>query len=115
MLGPTHYRFRPDVARVVRLVEARFPGVRGNTYVDHPWPGWDNVSVDFWWRGGRGDPIPRDIGRAVLEYLLEISNRPTIRHWIYLHTLWTSFGGVSTWRADDHSGNLRHVHVTFWK
>lgn len=115
VLGPTHYRFRPDVARVVHLVEARFRRVRGNTYVDHPWPGWDNVSVDFWDAAGRGFPIARRTGYEVLDYLLTISKLPPLRHWIYRHGLWTSFGGSSWWPANDHSGRLRHVHVTFWK
>ena len=114
MLGPTHYDFRPDVRRVVRHVESVFPAVRANTYKDHPWPNWDRVSVDFWGRGGRGDPIARDTGREVLEYLLTIPDLPPLRHWIYLHHLWTSFGGVSWWAPFDHSGKLRHVHVTFW-
>jgi hypothetical protein len=40
---------------------------------------------------------------------------PIIRHTILEHDLWTSFGGFSTWTADDHSGALRHLHVTYWK
>lgn len=114
-LGATEYDWRPGVARVAHLVERHFPGVHANTYQDHPWPGWDRVSIDWWWRGGRGDALPARIGDAILPYFWTIPRKPPVRHTIYEHTLWTSFGGVSPWRADDHSGLLRHVHVTFWK
>jgi hypothetical protein len=114
-LGATEYSWRPDVAAVVRQIESRFPRVRANTYQDHPWPSWDRVSVDFWGLGGRGDPLGIRLGEDVRSYLLSISAGVAIRHWIWRHQLWTSWGGVSYWRAFDHSGKLRHLHVTYWK
>jgi hypothetical protein len=114
-LGATRFRWRADVRRVVRAVEANFPTVRANTYVGHPWPGWGRVSVDFWGPGGRGDPIPLHTGHRVRAFIFHRPGLPMIRHTIYLHQLWTSFGGYSFWGADDHSDELRHVHVTYWK
>jgi hypothetical protein len=113
-LGATHYRWRADVARIVERIEANFPNVRCNTYVDHPWPGWDGRSVDCWGRGGRGDAIPSHTGAAVLEYVFNLRTGPYLRHYIYRHTLWTSFGGKSLWVPNDHSRGLRHVHFTYW-
>lgn len=113
-LGPTHYSWRPDVQRVVRLIHARFPQTRCNTYVGHPWSGWDGRSLDVWGPGGRGDPISEDLGHRVLRFVFNLEGDPQIRHYIYLNTLWTSFGGTSRWASSDHSGNLRHLHVTYW-
>jgi hypothetical protein len=114
-LGATEYAWRPDVARVIRRLEAEFPRIRANTYQDHPWPSWDRVSVDFWGVGGRGDPIGERLGERVRQALWQLSPLPPVRHTIWQHTLWTSFGGVSYWRPFDHSGKVRHLHVTFWK
>jgi hypothetical protein len=112
--GKTHYRWREDVRRVVQLTEARFGPVRANTYVCHPWCGWGSASIDFWGEGGRGDPIGYGLGWRVLQFLFELPGKPIIRHTIYEHQLWTSWGGESFWRRDDHTGRLRHVHVTYW-
>jgi hypothetical protein len=114
-LGATHYRWRPDVQRVVSRVEAHFGRVKCNTYYGHPFPGWGSVSVDAWDLGGRGDPLPHDLGLRVLRFFLQVPNSPAIRHWIFEHKLWTSWGGVSYWRADDHDGWERHFHITYWK
>ena len=113
-LGATHYRWRPDVRRVVSRVEAHFPGVKCNTYVDHPFPGWDSVSVDAWGAGGRGDPLRPDQARRVRRFFLHLAGAPGVRHWILEHTLWTSWGGVSYWRPNDHDNALRHFHITYW-
>jgi hypothetical protein len=114
-LGATEYGWRPDVARVVRRLEAEFPRVRANTYEDHPWESWDRVSVDFWGLGGRGDPLGIRMGERLRSSLWQLSGLPPVRHTIWRHQLWTSWGGVSYWRAFDHDGRLRHLHVTFWK
>jgi hypothetical protein len=121
-LGPTHFVWRPDVFAVILGIRRRFPGVTVNTYTAHPFQNgddgngwaWENVSFDVWGPGGRGDPIPYLTGRRVKRYVLNSSKTPPIRHWIWRHTLWTSFAGKSRWAADDHSGALRHLHVTCW-
>ena len=113
-LGPTHFTWRPDVKEIVQLVLRRFPRVTANTYVDHPWPGWDGQSVDFWGPRGRGDAIGLEDGREIRKLLMNLPGKPDIRHTIYRHRLWTSFGGSSYWRPEDHSKRLRHLHVTYW-
>jgi hypothetical protein len=113
-LGATHYMWRPDCERVVRAAEKRFPRTKANTYYGHPFPGWGHQSADFWGVGGRGDSIPEHTGELLLDWLMELEWGPNIRHTIFRHSLWTSFGGYSPWPADDHSGALRHVHVTWW-
>jgi len=115
VLGATHYRWHPKVQAVVERIERRYPQVQCNTYEDHPWPGWDAFSIDCWGPEGRGDAIAAGDGVRVLEFVLAMRRKPQLRHWIYLNTLWTSFGGKSIWTPDDHRGSLRHVHFTFWR
>jgi len=112
--GATHYRWRPDVAIVVQRILSQFPQVTVNTYVCHPWCGWSDQSLDVWGSGGRGDPLPRDIGLASRNFLMNLSGPPMIRHTIWRHQIWTAWGGYSRWVADDHSGRLRHLHVTYY-
>jgi hypothetical protein len=115
VLGQTHYEWRSDVRAVVRRIERLWPQVVCNTYVGHPWPGWDARSLDVWARpGGRGYPIPWHVGAGIRAFLLDLRSGPALRHTILGHTLWTSWGGFSFWAADDHSGDERHLHVTYW-
>lgn len=102
------------MALVARSIGKRFPSVTYNTYRGHPWPGWDGRSIDVWGKDGRGDPIPLQLGHEVLRHVWNLDFGPWLRHYIYLRTLWTSFGGESVWHARDHSGNLRHLHLTYW-
>lgn len=113
-LGATHWGIREDVRRVVNAVLWRLPTTTWNTYHDHPWPGWDARSVDFWGAGGRGDPLPRQSGPTILKIVFAWSGSVPIRHVIYRHRLWTSWGGWQVWRPSDHAGEERHIHVTFW-
>lgn len=114
-LGATRWSWTRPVRREVQRILNKYPRVTANTYIGHPWLGWSRVSVDFWGPGGRGDPIGRKTSKKVLEDLRERPGPPYIRHTILEHVLWTSFGGSSYWSADDHSGKLRHVHVTYWR
>jgi hypothetical protein len=70
--------------------------------------------VDVWGIGGRGDAIPYATGRSVHAFAFNLPGKPFLRHTIFEHQLWTSFGGYSYWAANDHSGWLRHVHLTYW-
>ncbi len=99
---------------MVREIERRFPTVRCNTYLNHPWRGWDGRSIDVWGKGTWPRPIALETGHKVLQFVYQQPGEPWIRHYIYLHTLWTSFGGISHWVPDDHSGRRRHLHLTFW-
>lgn len=114
-LGATHWHWIRPVRRVVRKAEHNFPAVKANTYYGHPWPSWDGVSVDFWGPGGRGDPIATQTGYRLRQFLMQLPDAPYIRHTIFLHELWTSWGGTTRWNKADHSGDLRHLHVTYWK
>lgn len=51
---------------------------------------------------------------SLRRFLRNLPGQPMIRHTILDHQLWTSWGGYSWWRADDHTGALRHLHVTYW-
>lgn len=112
-LGRTTYNWDSDVERVVQLLFKRFPHVTANTYVCHPYCGWASRSVDVWGPGGRGDGLREHLSELVLDFLFTLPGKPHIRHYILDHTLWTSFGGYSYWAAKDHTGRLRHVHVTY--
>lgn len=109
-----HRDWRPDVRAIVLDVEHKWDGIEGITYVDHPWPGWDNRSVDFWDDASRWLPAGLETLRHIRAYLMDRRGPPFIRHTILRHTLWTSFGGYSEWVPDDHSGRYRHLHVTYW-
>lgn len=113
-LGRTHYSWRPDVGGVVAELRRAFPGVTVNTYVDHPYPGWDGRSLDVWGSGGRGDPLSVGTGLRVLAWLFNKRGAPHIRHWIFMHTIWLASSGATAWPSDDHDSSLRHVHVTYF-
>jgi|SRR5215207_4368994 len=109
-----HRRWRPDVLQVVRDIEGEFPGLECVTYIDHPWPGWDGQSFDVWQDAGTWTPAGTKVLHRVRRFCMRRDWPPGIRHTILGHTLWTSFGGYSQWVPDDHSGRLRHLHVTYW-
>lgn len=113
-LGATHHNWTPPVEGVVQDALNRFSILSANTYRRHPWPGWDGLSVDFWDKPGRGHPITEDLGWTLTRYLMRLPGQPHIRHLIHEHSLWTSWGGWSFWAPRDHTGPLRHVHVTYW-
>jgi len=114
-LGATRYRWRADVRRIVHQALAAFPHVTANTYVCHPWCGWGRVSIDYWGPGGRGDALRPGLAEQLRRFHFSLAAPPIMRHCIAEHDLWTSWGGYSYWRPNDHSGNLRHFHVTYYK
>lgn len=113
-LGATHYRFSARVDVLIQQLISKGLRFSANTYRDHPWPDWDRFSVDFWGARGRGWPIGLETGHEIVRHVYEVRHEFRLRHYIYRHTLWTSFGGFSTWPSEDHSGDERHVHVTLW-
>jgi hypothetical protein len=113
-LGKTRYKWAPEVERVVHRALIRIPSITANTYVCHPWCGWGRWSVDFWGALGRGHAIRQADAEDTLQYLFNLPGHPFIRHYIFEHSLWTSFGGESYWTPNDHSGELKHLHITYW-
>lgn len=111
-LGATHWSVRPRIRRrAERLV--RDSSSTWNTYEDHP-QGYhlDDVSVDFWGNGGRGDPLPPRVGDRICQRLLNQRARLPVA-WIIWegkiwqpHTGWQIYNG---WFGDHYD----HVHVTF--
>lgn len=113
-LGPTHWNWRPDVGDIAWRLARQHHGVSPNTYVGHPWPGWDGRSIDFWGPGGRGDALTVATAHQLRRAIHTMQGGPALRHTILGHRLWTSFGGWSFWEPEDHRGRLRHLHVTYW-
>jgi hypothetical protein len=119
-LGKTRHHWDPDVHRVVQRVFNRFSSVSCNTYDCHPFCGppgdrgaWQRRSIDIWGPAGRGDPLDPHLSELALDFLIELPGKPLIRHWILDHTLWVRGVGYLPWPANDHTGLLRHVHVTY--
>jgi hypothetical protein len=113
--GKTTHSWTPAIRSNVQLVLRRWPSVTANSYVCHPWCGWSRYSVDFWDSGGRGDALEGQRAEDIRRFLMNLDGAPFIRHTILDHSLWTSWGGYSHWSRDDHSGRLRHLHVTYWR
>lgn len=111
--GETHYRWREDVAELVKHFEGRF-NTKANTYEDHPTGmGLDAVSVDFWSPQGRGWPISRRTGNHIFRALRNRSRHPRVR-WI----IWKGYvypaGGDRYRYQDAQDQHDDHLHVTFW-
>lgn len=121
-LGVTNFRWDRDVSTTLHHLLSALPPCSANTYQRHPrllyklFPNvrWSRRSFDLWAPEGRGHPLEVRTGVLAVNYLLGLQALPAVRHIIWRHALWTSWGGWSVWRADDHSGNLRHLHATFW-
>jgi hypothetical protein len=123
---PTNYEWRPDVRRVARRLvnDPRFKGkIWVCTYFRHP-PGrpqdpgkWrDTTSLDVWGFGGRGDPLPVDVGREVFNTLFNDPDPPDIWWTIYRGQMWTrgiGWGASPPGPPDSDPQHLRHIHVTF--
>ena len=112
-LGRTLHTWDADVDRVVQRIFNRFNAVSVNTYVCHPFCGWERRSLDVWGDGGRGDALPALKAARILDWLFELPGTPFLRHTILEHTLWVRGKGNLPWLRDDHSGPLRHVHATY--
>jgi hypothetical protein len=118
--GATSHHWDADVARVVHQLLNRFPALTANTYDCHPFCGppgnrqaWARRSVDVWGAGGRGDNIGPLKAVHVRDWLMELNGLPLIRHLIHERRIWVRGSGWLPWRAADHDGELRHIHVTY--
>lgn len=113
--GKTTHSWVGPVRQIVHRIERNWPQVRCNSYICHPWCGWSRYSIDVWSVPGRGSPLSLELARTIRTYLMGLPGQPLIRHTILGHELWTSWGGYSFWRANDHSGSSAHLHITYWK
>lgn len=120
-LGATNFDWDSDIRPVVQSLLSLSSAITANTYAHHPrllyrlYPNvrWSRRSVDLWGPGGRGSPLDIHLGVRSMNFLLGLEGLPAVRHIIWRHALYTAWGGFSEWSKDDHSGNLRHLHVTF--
>ncbi len=118
---PTNYDWRDDVEKLTaRLVnmEEFYKKIWINTYKGHP-PGWnrDITSFDVWGFGGRGDPLPVEIGEQVRDVMFDDPDPPDIWWIIYRGKMWTRRAGA--WGAsppgppDSDPQHNQHIHVTY--
>ena len=111
--GETHYRWRPDVKRLVKRFQHRYD-TAANTYVDHP-TGWhlDDRSVDFWSPAGRGWAISPAVGHKIF-IRLRRRRRPPWWRWLIWQGVIYFPDGTSRVYEDPNDQHYDHVHVTFW-
>ena len=117
---PTNYDWRDDIeeltSRLVNMDEF-YEKIWINTYFEHP-PVWnrDITSFDVWGFGGRGDPLPVDIGRQVYDAIFDDPNPPDIWWIIYQGNMWTRAGGDEPspeGPPDSDPEHQLHIHVTY--
>ncbi len=117
---PANYDWRDDIeeltARLVNM-DRFYEKIWINTYEGHP-PGWnrDMTSFDVWGFGGRGDPLPEEIGREVFDVIFDDPNPPDIWWIIYRGRMWTRAGGDQPsppGPPDSDPEHNQHIHVTY--
>jgi hypothetical protein len=122
---PTNYNWRPpDVESYLHQL-VNLPQFKGkiwaNTYFQHP-PEWnrDMTSYDIWGFGGRGDPLPLDVGAAVWSHIFNDESPPDIWWAIYRGRMWvrnpvtfqTWWEGSPPGPAGSDARHDYHIHIT---
>jgi hypothetical protein len=119
---PTNYIWRADIERLTaRLVnmDAFSRRIWVNTYFHHPpcvTPFRDKVSFDVWGFGGRGSPLPEDLGWRVRRFLFGLRGLPNINWIIWQGRMWTIRGGpgpAPRGPQGSDAGHFEHLHVTY--
>ncbi len=115
---PTRYSWRRyDIRNLIQRLYDNFDGISINTYVNHPEPYWrDTTSFDVWHSNGRGVPIAKSTGDAVVSYIFNDPNPPWIEWCIWYGRIWIDDGqGWRTWWDDGTGAHTDHPHFTFWE
>jgi predicted chitinase len=122
---PTNYDWRPDVekltSRLVNMPEF-YKKIWINTYFQHPpgnqsWAKRDTTSFDVWGFGGRGDPLPVEIGKQVFDVIFNDPDPPNIWWTIYRGRMWRRV--TREWEAsppgppDSDPQHNQHIHCTY--
>lgn len=114
---PIRYTWRSDVDALIRRVLANFgvDNLSANTYVDHPEGfGRTTTSVDFWAPEGRGEPIGREMGQAVFDFIFNDPNPPMIEWCIWRGQIWVFGVGFFDFPDDGTGLHFDHPHFTFF-
>ena len=117
---PTNYAWRGDIekltAKLVNMDEF-YKKIWINTYSEHPpvLPR-DTTSFDVWGYGGRGDPLPVEIGKKVFDVIFDDPDPPNIWWIIYRGRMWTRAKGDGPsppGPRDSDPEHNEHIHVTY--
>jgi predicted chitinase len=122
---PTRYRWREDIAELIREVYQEFgpDKVHINTYLEHPGReisprafGRDTTSFDVWDARGRDHPIDPKLGEEITRWLYRKEGEPNIDWIIWDRQWWDNSFPVDVWRPfgkDNFSFHEDHIHVTY--
>jgi predicted chitinase len=116
---PSRYRWREDVADLIRELYRLFGSdrIHINTYHDHPEDfGRDLTSFDVWDVKGRGHAIDPELGAEITRWLYRKAGAPHIDWIIWWAQWWDNSFPVGVWRpfgGDPFTWHKDHVHVTY--
>lgn len=122
---PTRYRWREDVADLIRELYRRFgpDKIHINTYHEHPGReiapnafGRDTTSFDVWDAGGRDHDLDPKLGSEITKWLYNKAGAPHIDWIIWDAKWWDNSFPVDDWRPfgdDKFSRHEDHIHVTY--
>jgi hypothetical protein len=122
---PSRYRWREDIADLIREVYQQFgpEKIHINTYHEHPGReispnayGRDTTSFDVWDVKGRGHPVDPKLGAEITDWLYRKDGAPFIDWIIWDRQWWDNSFPVNQWRkfgTDPFSWHEDHIHVTY--
>ena len=122
---PTRYRWREDIADLIREMYRRFgpDNIHINTYLEHPGReiapnafGRDTTSFDVWDAKGRDHDLDPKLGSEITKWLYNKEGEPNIDWIIWNAKWWDNSFAVDDWRPfgeDKFSWHKDHIHVTY--
>ncbi len=126
---PTHFDFRPDVARLVKKYESEFPWKTYiNTYEYHPpvfGRKYEFVSFDVWgggldrngrYMGYRGRALGPVLGDRIFRRIFNDPEDPPLLWIIWRGRMWSrayGWGPAPSGPPDSDPQHLKHIHATF--